>query len=170
MSQAKTPSVFDPERILHRRNLRGRQFFHTEIPQFSFEYFPSSSSQVAQVQGSDSAGGETSYYSDSLPLGNIQIKDEAESIDTTRYTFHPTPEAEEVKEVTEISTVNIPPFSSSPQAAVQYIPIVIHTSLPPPPPLTHQTLLLCPPPPPMANVSGFFLNKYAPPGITSSAE
>ena len=54
-------------------------------------------------------------------------------------------------------------FLSMPQAAVQYIPIVIHTPLPPPPPppFTHQTVAL-PPPPPMANVPTFLLNKYAP--------
>ena len=49
---------------------------------------------MAQVQDSDAAVGETGYYSDNIPLGNIQVKDEAESIDITRYTFHPTPEAE----------------------------------------------------------------------------
>ena len=134
---------------------------HTEIPEFSLEDFPSSSSQVAQVQGFDPIVGETGDYSDSLPLGNIQIKDEVESIDTTRYIFHPTPEAKEVKEVTEVSAINIPSSPSSSQDLVQYIPIVIHTSLPPPPPLTHQTLAL-PPAPPMANVLIFLLNNYAP--------
>ena len=52
-------------------------------------------------------------------------------------------------------------FPSTPEAAVNYIPIVIHTPLPPPPPLTHQTIAL-PPPPPMANVPAFLMNKYAP--------
>ena len=51
-------------------------------------------------------------------------------------------------------------FPSTPQAAVEYIPIIIHTPLLPPP-LTHQTISL-PPPPPMANVPAFLMNKYAP--------
>ena len=54
-------------------------------------------------------------------------------------------------------------FPSTPQAAVQYITIVIHTPLPPPtlPPFVHQ-IVAQPPPPPMANVPAFLLNKYAP--------
>ena len=54
--------------------------------------------------------------------------------------FHPTPEAEEVKEVTEVAPVNRELFPSTPQTSVQYIPIVIHTPLPPPPlpPFVHQ--------------------------------
>ena len=71
------------------------------------------------------------------------MKDEVESVDTTNLFLHPTPKAEEVKEVTKVSNINNPSFPSAPQASVQYIPIVIHTSLPPPP-LTHQIL---PPPP-----------------------
>ena len=92
------------------------------------------------------------YYSDSPPREGIKNKN----------SLHPTPEVEEVKEFTEVSAIHSPLFPSTPQAAIQYTPIVIHTSLPPPPPLTHQTLLLPPPPPPMANVPGFLLNKYAP--------
>ena len=130
-SQPRTPSVSDPERILHRRNWRGRPFVHTEIPPLSLEDLPSSSSQVAQWQDSNSALGEAGYYSDYLPTGNIRVKDEVELVDTTRYIFHPTPEIEEVKEVTEVSTVTTPPLSPSSQTAVHYIPIIIHTVLPP---------------------------------------
>ena len=87
----------DPEKILHRRSWRERKSVHIEIPEFSLEYFPSSSSQVSQVNGPDSTVGDTDYYSDSPPRGGVRIKDEAESRDTTYYTFHPTPKVEEVK-------------------------------------------------------------------------
>ena len=50
MSQLRTPSVSDPEKILHKRNWREKQTAHTDIPIFSLEYSPSSS-QLAQVQG-----------------------------------------------------------------------------------------------------------------------
>ena len=96
----------DPERILHRRGWRERQSVHTEIPEFSLENFPylqSSSSQVAQIQGSNPIIRDTGYCSESPPRGGINIKDEAESSYTPHYSFHPTPEVEEVKEVTEIS-------------------------------------------------------------------
>ena len=42
-------------------------------------------------------------------------------------------EAEEIKEVTKVVTINRELFPSTPQASVQYIPIVIHTPLPPTP-------------------------------------
>lgn len=144
--------MFDPEEIIHRRSWRERKLVHTEIPEFSLDYFSSSSSQVSHVQGPESTVGDTDYYSDSPPRGGVRIRDD----------FHPTPEVEEVKEVTEVSAINSLFFTSTPQAVVQYIPIVIHTSLPPlPPPFTHQNLALLPPPP-MANVPGFLLNKYSP--------
>ena len=99
MSQPKTPSVSDPEKIIHRRNWRERKSFHSEIPEFSIEKFSSSSSQVAQVLGPDSTVGDTDYYSDSPPRGGVIIKDN----------FHPTPEVEEVKEVIEV-IIKIIPF------------------------------------------------------------
>ena len=119
----------------------------------SIEDFPSSSSQDSQLQIPDSTVGDTDYYySDSPPRVGIINKN----------SLHPTPEVEEVKEVTKVSFVNRPLFPSTPQAAVEYIHIIIHTPLPPPPPpLTHQTIAL-PPPPPMANVPAFLMNKYAP--------
>ena len=141
----------DLEKIIHRRNWRERKSVHTEISELSVEKFPSSSSQVAQGLVPDSIVGDTDYSSDSSPGGSVRFKDN----------FHPTLEVEEVKEVTKVSAVNIPLFTSTPQVVVHYIHIVIHTPLPPPPPLTHQTIAL-PPPPPMANVPGFLLNKYAP--------
>ena len=94
----------------------------------------------------------TDYYSDSPPRGGARIKAH----------LHPTPKVEEVKEVTEVAAVNRELFPLTPQVAVQYIPIVIHTPLPPPPlpPFVHQ--IAAQPPPPMANVPAFLLNKYAP--------
>ena len=90
----------DPEKIIHRRNWRERKSVHSEIPELSVEKFPSSSSQVAQVLGPDSTMGDTDYYSDSPPRGGVRVKDD----------FHPTPEVEEVKEVTEVASINNPLF------------------------------------------------------------
>ena len=117
--------------------MRERKSIHSEIPKFSQEDFPSSSFQDSQLQIPDSTVGDTDYYLDSPPRGGVQFKD----------SLHPTPEVEEVKEVTEVVVVNCELFPSTPQAVVQYIPIVIHTPLPLPPlpPLTHQTIALPPP-------------------------
>ena len=115
-SQSKTPSVSDPERILHRRGWRERPPVHTDIPEFSLEnflYLQPSSSQVAQIQSSNPIIRDTGYYSDSPYREGTRIKDEAESSYTPHYSFHPTPEVEEVKEVTEVSVVDSPTFSSS---------------------------------------------------------
>ena len=95
--------------------------------------------------------GDTDYYSDSPPRGGVRIE----------ANIHPAPEVEEVKEVTEVAAVNHELFPSTPQAVVQYIPIVIHTPPPPLPPFVHQ-IFAQPPHPPMANVPSFLLNKYAP--------
>ena len=142
----------DPEKIIHKRNWRERKSAHIEIPELSIENFPVSSSPVAQVLGPNSIVEDTDYPSHSSPRGGVRFKDN----------FHPTPEVEEVKEVTEASAINRPLFPSTPQDVVHYTPIVIHTPLPPPPPpFTHQTIAL-PLPPPMAHVPGFLLNKYAP--------
>ena len=135
----------------HRRNWRERKLVHSEIPELSIEDSPSSSSQEAQVPDPDSTVGYTDYYySDHSPQGGVQFKN----------SFHPTPEVEEVKEVTKVYVVNRPLFPSTPQPVVHYIPIIIHTPLLPPP-FTHQAIAL-PPPPPMAHVPGFLLNKHAP--------
>ena len=99
----------DPEKIIHRRSWKERQSVHTEIPESSLEYFSSSSSQVSQVRGPDSTVGDTDYYSNIPPRGGVQIRDY----------LHPTPEVEEVKEVTEISAINNPLFPSTPQATIQ---------------------------------------------------
>ena len=148
----------DPENILHKINWRERQSAYIDIPRFSLEDSPSSS-QLAQDQGPDSIARTLDHTSSSSSLENFEVKDEAESVDTTRFFLHPTLEAEEVKEVTEVSAAHIPAFQPTPQASVQYIPIVIHTSLPPHP-FIHQNPL--PPPQPPMFVPGFLLNKYAP--------
>ena len=88
MSQPKTPLVSDPEKIIHRRNWREIKLVHSEIPEFSIEKFPSSSSQEAQELVPDSTMGDTDYYySDIPPRGGFKNKGN----------FHPTPEVEEVK-------------------------------------------------------------------------
>ena len=71
----------------------------------SIENFPYSSSQVAQVLGTDSTVGDIDYYSDSPPQGGVRNKDNS----------YPTPEVEEFKEVTEVSSINRPLPPSTPQ-------------------------------------------------------
>ena len=109
--------MFDPEKILHKRSWKEIQLAYTDIPRFSLEDSPSSS-QLAQDQGLDSAARTLDYTSSSSSLENIELKDEAESVDTTRFFLHPTPKAEEVKEVAKVSTSHIPAIQSTPQAAV----------------------------------------------------
>lgn len=86
----------DPENILHKRSWRERQSAYTYIPRFSLEDSPSSS-QLAQDQGPDSTARTLDYTSSSSSLENIELKDEAKSVDTTNFFVHPTPEAAEVK-------------------------------------------------------------------------
>ena len=113
----------DPEKIIHRRSWRERKSARAEIPEFFEEDFSPSSSQEIPVGCPDSTEENPEYHSDSPPRGSARTKEK----------FCPTPEAEEVKEVTEVAPVNHELFPSTPQAAVQYIPIVIHTPLPPTP-------------------------------------
>ena len=104
-SKTKSPSVSDPEQIIHRRNWRERKSARSQIPEVPIEDFPSSSSQDSQLQIPNSTVGDTDYYySDSPPREGIRNKN----------SLHPTPEVEEVKEVTEVSAVNRPLFPSTP--------------------------------------------------------
>ena len=152
-SQSKTPSVSDPEKIIHRRSWKEKKSVRAVIPDVSIEDYPSSSSQEVLEENLDSTVGDTEYYSDSPPRGGARIKAH----------LHPTPEVEEVKEVTEVATVNRELFPSTPQAAMQYILVVIHTPLPPLPlPSFVCQIVAQPPPPPMDNVPAFLLKKYAP--------
>ena len=113
----------DLDNIIHRRSWKERKSTRAKIPEFFEEDCPSSSSQEIPVGNPDSTEENPEYYSDSPPRGSARTKDN----------FCPTPEAEEVKEVTEVALVNRELFSSTPQAAVLYTPIVIHTPLPPTP-------------------------------------
>ena len=153
-SQLRTPSVSDPEKILHKRNWKENQTPHTEIPRFSLEDSPSSS-QLAEVPGPETTSRAFEYSPSYSSFEGIEVKDEAKSKDISRFFIHLTPEVEEIKEVTEFSTSHIPSSQVTSQAVIPYRPIVIHTSLPPPP-IIHQN------PPPVMVVPGFLLNKYAP--------
>ena len=98
----------DPENIIHKRSWKEKKSICAEIPEFSVEDYPSSSSQKVLVENLDSTVGDTKYYSDSPPRGSARIKANR----------HPTPEVEEVKEVTEVAVVNRELFPSMPQADV----------------------------------------------------
>ena len=117
----------NPKKIIHKRIWKEKKLVRAEIPEFSVEDYPSPSSQEVLVENLDSTVGDIEYYSDSPPRGSARIK----------ANLHPTPEVEEVKEVTEVAAVNRELYPSMPQATVQYIPIVIHTPPPPLPPLVH---------------------------------
>ena len=56
------------------------------------------------MENPDSTEENPEYYSDSPPRGSARTKDNR----------HPTPEAEEVKEVTEVAVVNRELFPSTP--------------------------------------------------------
>ena len=66
------------------------------------------SSDLIPVENPDSTEENPEYYSDSPPKGSAR----------TKVNFHPTPEAEEVKEVTEVAPVNHELFPSTPQTSV----------------------------------------------------
>ena len=107
-SQSNTPSVSDPEKIIHRRSWKEKKSAHAKISEFSIEDYPSSSSQEIPVENPDSTEENPEYYSDSPPRGSARAKEN----------IHPTPEDEEVKEVTEVASVNCELFPSTPQASV----------------------------------------------------
>ena len=67
-----------------------------------------SSSQLAQVQGPETTARILEYSPGHPSIVNIEVKDEVESVDTSSFFLHPTPEAEEVKEVIEVITSHIP--------------------------------------------------------------
>ena len=94
----------DPENIVHRRISKERQLVYAENPEHSVEDFPSSSSQEIPVENPDFTEENLEYYSDSPPKGSAR----------TKYNPHPTPEAKEVKEVTEVAAVNHELFLSTP--------------------------------------------------------
>ena len=77
---------------MHRRSWRERQSIRAENPEYSVNVFPSSSSQEIPVENPDFIEENPEYYSDSPPRGSASTKEN----------FCPTPEAEEVKEVTEV--------------------------------------------------------------------
>ena len=61
--------VSDPEKIIHRRGWKEKKSTHVEIPEFSQEDYPSSSSQEIPVENPDfteenpnSAGEETNGF------------------------------------------------------------------------------------------------------------
>ena len=115
-SQSKAPYVSDPEKIIHKRVWKERKSVRAENPEYSVEDYPPSSSQEVRTENPE-------FYSETPRRGNTWIEGES----------HPAFEAEEIKEVTEVAAVNRELFPSTPQASVQYIPIVIHTPLPPTP-------------------------------------
>ena len=136
----------DPEKIIHKRVWKERKSARAENHEYSIEYYPPSSSQEVRTENPE-------FYSETPRRGSAWIEEDS----------HPTFEAKEIKEVTEVAPVNRELFPSTPQASVQYIPIVIHTPLPPTPlPSFVSETVVQPPPPPMANVPDFLLNKYAP--------
>ena len=94
----------DPENIIHRRAWKEKKSICAEIPEYFVEDYPSSSSQEIQVENPDSTIGDTEYFLDSPLRGGVWIED----------SFNPTPEAEEVKEVTEVGAVNRELFPSTP--------------------------------------------------------
>ena len=73
----------DPENIIHRRVWKEKKSIRAEIPEYSVEDHPSSSSQEIQVENPDSTEENPKYYSDSPPRGGVRTKDN----------LHPTPEA-----------------------------------------------------------------------------
>ena len=77
----------DPEKIIHKRSWKEKKSVRAEIPEFSVEDYPSSSSQEVLEENLDSIVGDTKFYSDSPPRGSARTKEN----------FCPTPEAEEVK-------------------------------------------------------------------------
>ena len=126
--------------------MEGEEISSAENPEYSVEDYPPSSSQEIRTENPE-------FYSETPRRGSAWTEEDS----------HPTPEAEEIKEVTEVATVNRELFPAIPQTSIQYIPIVIHTPLPPTPlPSSVAQTVAQSPPPPMANVPAFLLNKYAP--------
>ena len=106
----------NPEKIIHKRVWKERKSARAENPEYSIEYYPPSSSQEVRTKNPE-------FYLEIPRRGSAWIEEDP----------HPSFEAEEIKEVTEVVAINRELFPSTPQAFVQYIPIVIHTPLPPTP-------------------------------------
>ena len=76
--------VSNPEKILHRRNWREKQIVHTDIRRFSLEESPSST-ELDEVQGPETTARVLEYSSDNPFLDNVEVKDEAKSVDTSSF-------------------------------------------------------------------------------------
>ena len=89
-AQSKTPYVSDPEKIIHKRVWKERKSVSAENPEYSVEYYPPSYSQEIRTEHPDSTEENPEYYLEIPPRGSASIEED----------FHPTPEAEGIKEVT----------------------------------------------------------------------
>ena len=87
----------DPEKIIHKRVWKERKSACAENPEYSVEYYPPSSSQEVRTENPE-------FYSETPRRGSAWIEEES----------HPTFEAEEIKEVTEVAAVNRELFPSTP--------------------------------------------------------
>ena len=88
-AQLKTPYVSDPEKIIHKRVWKERKSARAENPEYSVEDYPPSSSQGVRTENPE-------LYLETPRTGSAPIEEESYLV------F----EAEEIKEVTEVSPVN----------------------------------------------------------------
>ena len=88
----------DPEKIIHKRVWKERKSVRVENPEYSVEDYPPSSSQEVRTEN-------PGFYSETPRRGSAWIEEDS----------HPTPEAEEIKEVIEVVAVNRELFPSTPQ-------------------------------------------------------
>ena len=98
----------DPEKIIHKRVWKERKSVCAENPEYSVEDYPPSSSQEIRTEHLDSIKENPEFYSETPRRGSAWIEED----------LHPTPKAEEIKEVTEVAVVNRELFPSTPQASV----------------------------------------------------
>ena len=79
----------DLEKIIHKRVWKERKSIRAENLEYSIEDYPPSSSQEVRTENLE-------FYSETPHRGSAWIEEDS----------HPTPEAEEIKEVTEVAAVN----------------------------------------------------------------
>ena len=89
--------MFDAEKIIHKRVWKERKSVCAENPEYSIEDCPPSSSQEIRTKNPE-------FYSETPRRESTWIQEDS----------HPTPEAEEIKEVTEVAPVNRELFPSTP--------------------------------------------------------
>ena len=99
-SPSKTP-VSDPEKIIHKRGWKKKKSVRSENSEYSVEDHPPSSSQEVRTE-------KPEFPSETPRRRNVWIEGGS----------HPTFEAKEIKEVTEVATVNRELFPSTPQASL----------------------------------------------------